>query len=104
MDITQSKGLPEPEEIRTLIVYDSANGKIAHKHIVVTYPGGKKHTQESLHSRALEMAKRVAGVDPKRMRVLSVRHDEMHEGHEYSVDVARGALVKGRRYDRHEAE
>ncbi len=94
MEFAQSKGLTGPETVQTMVVYDARTGRIAHTHIVVTFPGVQRHDTAALHSRALEMAD-LKGVKPQNAKVLSVPESDMAPGFEYSVDVQRPALVRG---------
>jgi hypothetical protein len=95
MDITQSPGLPEPEAVHAMVVYDPSTGTILHRHIAVRYPGGRVQERQALEARALELAA-ARGVDTRRLRVLHVDHAALAEEVEHRVDVERQTLVRGR--------
>lgn len=61
MEITSSPGMPPPEEIQTMAVYDPKTGEIVHQHHVVRFKGAVKRTKKELESRAIELARSQTG-------------------------------------------
>jgi hypothetical protein len=96
MDITASPGLPEPDEIHTLVVYDPKTGVIVHRHHVVTYPGAPRSTKEQLEARAIELARARAGTK-KSLAVLHADWQAFTEPIAYRVDPKKRQLVRGRK-------
>jgi hypothetical protein len=95
MDITQSPGLPEPEAVHAMVVYDATTGTILHRHIAVRYPGGRVQERHELEARALELAA-ARGIDTNALRVLHVDRAALADEVEHRVDVDRQTLVRGR--------
>ena len=71
MDITQSPGLPAPEAINAIVVYDVRTGAVVHRHLAVRYPGAPAVDKSHLETRALELAG-ARGVSVRELRVLHV--------------------------------
>ena len=72
MEITSSPGLPGPEEIHSMAVYDLETGRIVHQHHVVRLAGAPTRSQAELEERAIELARSQTGYDGP----LAVHHAE----------------------------
>lgn len=72
MEITSSPGLSEPEEIRSMAVYDPETGRIVHRHHVVRLAGAPPRSEAELEERAIELARAQTGHDGP----LAVHHAE----------------------------
>jgi len=72
MEITSSPGLPEPEEILAMAVYDPETGRIVHQHHVVRLAGAPKRSSAELEKRAIELARSQTGFEGP----LAVHHAE----------------------------
>jgi hypothetical protein len=95
MEISQSPGLPEPEAVHAMVVYDPKTGVIIHRHIAVRYPGGRKQETSELEARALELIA-ARGIETKALRVLVVDPAAFANEVEQRVDVNRQILVHSR--------
>ena len=98
MDITASKGTSVPEKVFTMVVYDDG-GKVVHKHIMVTFPGGKRYEQQEREARALHLARK-GQRESTALQVLHIEQNDIEEGFHYSVDTTRKRLVKGHPIER----
>lgn len=92
MEITQSPGMPEPEAVHAMVVYDPKTGVIVHRHLAVRYPGADAMKPHAIEARALELAA-AQGLDTKALRVLHVDPARFSEAVEHRVDVALQTLV-----------
>ncbi|HEX3399697.1 MAG TPA: hypothetical protein VHT74_05155 [Acetobacteraceae bacterium] len=92
MEITQSPGLPAPEAVHAMVVYDPKTGVIVHRHVAVHYPGAQAMETRQVEARALELAA-AQGLDTTALRVLQVDPARFSEAVEHRVDVARQVLV-----------
>jgi hypothetical protein len=90
MEITQSPGLPAPEAVHAMVVYDPKTG--VNRHVAVHYPGAQTMETRQVEARALELAA-AQGLDTTALRVLQVDPARFSEAVEHRVDVARQVLV-----------
>jgi len=86
MEIASSPGIPEPEEIHTMAVYDPKTGKLLHQHHVVRFKGSPKRSMKEMEERAIALARSQAGFDGP-LAVLHTANDAFDRPGLHSVDV-----------------
>jgi hypothetical protein len=88
------------QQIRTVVIYDSASGRVVHTHHAVTFVGGKSPSEEELKTRALKLAHetvvRTGRKVPSRLEALRVEPASIEPGVEYRVDLKQRSLVAGK--------
>jgi hypothetical protein len=85
--------VPETETAATFVVYDTTDGRIVHRHKVVTPVGAAESSGQDAEEAALGYADRVAGAPRDRIAVLRVAEEELRPGMEHRVDVEAGRVV-----------
>jgi hypothetical protein len=86
VEITSSPGIPEPEEIHTMAVYDQKTGEIVHQHHVVRFKGAPKRSKKELEEHAIAVARSQTGFDGS-LAVLHTVDDAFDQPGRRSVDV-----------------
>jgi len=86
VEITSSPGMPEPEEIHTMALYDRKTGKIVHQHHVVRFKGAPKRSEKELEERAIALARAQTGFEGP-LSVLHTVDDAFDQPGRHSVDV-----------------
>jgi hypothetical protein len=101
MYISAGGGGPDGEtavrQIRTIVIYDQATGRVIHTHHAVTFVGGQSLSDEELRARALKLAHeavvRSGRTVPSRLEALRVDPASIAPGVEYRVDPKQRTLV-----------
>jgi hypothetical protein len=78
---------------KACVVYDPANGRICHRHSVVTFVGGREPTQDQISADALHALMSLPNPPVGEIHVLHVDHDAFKPGKRYRVDPHHKTLV-----------
>jgi hypothetical protein len=77
---------------RCCVVFDPADGKIAHVHRVVTMEGAKETSEKEAEARTRHLA-RSLGLSVDKLEIIHVDAKTLAPGHRFSVDVKSRKLV-----------
>jgi len=91
--ITHAGNAPEVTKVQTVIVYRSSDGRILHKHEVVTLAGGAAPSDHQVAADALEHAK-FHGHAPDGLATLHIDSATMKRNVGYRVDSTTRRLVE----------
>lgn len=83
----------KPEEVKICVLYDPKDGRIAHHHMVGTFPGGKKVDEKEVERRTLARAASF-GTDTSNLKALHVSEKDCNPTHRHKVDVKTLTLIK----------
>jgi hypothetical protein len=83
----------DPVSVKICLVYDPNDGRIVHKHEVITLRGGKETEDGDVESKAKEMAVK-AGHDVSKLKVLHASPKEYSTQKAYKVDTKSLRLIE----------
>jgi hypothetical protein len=79
--------------VQTVVVYDSADGRIVHTHHVVVLEGANAPPAKKVEQAALMLAEK-AGNDRSKMTILNLGSRSMDRRYRYRVDLKKRSLVR----------
>jgi hypothetical protein len=89
---TTGKAL-KPEDVKICVLYDPKDGRIAHHHMVGTFPGGQRVDKKEVERRTLARAASF-GTDTSKLKALHVSEKDCNPSHRYKVDIKTLALIE----------
>ena len=78
MEIASSPGMPEPEEVRSFVVYDPDSGAVVHQHHTVRFPDTPQPSTEELEEHTIALARSQTGYEGP-LAVLQVPHQALEQ-------------------------
>jgi hypothetical protein len=85
--------ISKPEDVKICILYDPKDGRIAHHHMVVTFPGAQRVDEKEVERRTLARAASF-GTDTSKLKALHVSERECHPSRRYKVDLKSLTLIE----------
>jgi hypothetical protein len=89
----------KPEDVKICVLYDPKDGRIAHHHMVSTFPGGQRVNEKEVERRTLALAASL-GTDTSKLKALHVSEKDCDPSRRYKVDIKKLALVELPKPDR----
>jgi hypothetical protein len=91
--MTKGQKVVKPEDVKICILYDPKDGRIAHHHMVGTFPEATRIDAKEVERRALARAGSF-GTDTSNLRALHVSEKDCSPSHRYKVDLKTLTLIK----------
>lgn len=88
-----SLGPLQISQTHAVVVYDPASGEVRHIHHVTVIQGAKAPATHEMEKRALDLAKRLGGHDPSRLKALQIAPENLKPRMKHRVDVKTLKLV-----------
>ena len=95
MTTPNSSNLGKPTSHQICMIYDPADGRVAHTHEALTYPGGSELTASSVEAEALAVLARGMRTDVSGLRSLHVQPSEYQRGTRYRIELPSRRLIAG---------
>lgn len=83
----------KPEDVKICVLYDPKDGRIAHHHMVSTFPGGQRVDEKEVERRTLARAASF-GTDTSKLKALHVAEKECNPSRRYKVDIRTLTLIE----------
>jgi hypothetical protein len=92
-DLAKGQKVAKPEDVKVCVLYDPKDGRIAHHHLVATFPGGQRVDASEVERRTLARAASF-GIDTSNLKALHVSEKDCNPSDRYRVDVKTLTLIK----------
>jgi hypothetical protein len=93
VDLSQGRKALKPEELKICVLYDPKDGRIAHYHMVGTFPGGQRVDEKEVERRTVARAASF-GADTSRLKPLHVSEKDCDPSCKYKVDIKTLNLIE----------
>lgn len=83
----------KPEEVKICVLFDPADGRIHHHHMVATFPGAERVDEKEIERRTLARAASFR-TDTSKLKALHVSERDCDPSRRYKVDTKKLKLVE----------
>ena len=90
---TDGRKALKPEDVKICVLYDPKDGRIAHYHMVSTFPGGQRVDEKEVERRTLARAASF-GTDTSKLKALHVSENDCNPSHSYKVNIKTLTLIE----------
>jgi hypothetical protein len=90
---TQGQKALKPKDVKICVLFDPEDGRIAHHHMISTFPGGQSVDEKEVERRTLARAASF-GTDTSKLKALHVSGKDCDPSRRYKVDVKTLTLIE----------